>query len=183
MKKLILILVLFSFTNSYAGYGKGDLILSDNAIRGFYQYLTNPKGSPGRAKPLRIVVSHDGRYVHWFYCGYSSCVSDGDSELIKICERAQANPCSTFAVRKSEKWKNGVNPGGKDAAFKKSMTLDEVRNKLALNTTSTYIKKKEKNKNNQKENVVEKLESLNKMYKDGLLTKDEFEEVKTLLLN
>ena len=193
MKKLILILVLFSFTNSYAGYGKGDLILSDNAIRGFYQYLTNPKGSPGRAKPLRIVVSHDGRYVHWFYCGYSSCVSDGDSELIKICERAQANPCSTFAVRKSVKWKNGVNPGGKDAAFKKSMTLDEVRNKLALlgfvddgkkkNTTSTYIKKKEKNKNNQKENVVEKLESLNKMYKDGLLTKDEFEEAKTLLLN
>lgn len=193
MKKLILILVFFSFTNLYAGYGKGDLILSDNAVRGFYQYLTNPKGSPGRAKPLRIVVSHDGRYVHWFYCGYSSCVSDGDSELIKICERAQANPCSTFAVRKSVKWKNGVNPGGKDAAFKKSMTLDEVRNKLALlgfvnegkkkSTNSTYTKKKEKRKNNQKENVVEKLESLNKMYKDGLLTKDEFEDAKKILLN
>jgi len=44
-------------------------------------------------------------------------------------------------------------------------------------------KKKKKKKNNQKENVVEKLESLNKMYKDGLLTKDEFEDAKKILLN
>ena len=131
MKKKLIFIILILFPSSlFAGYGSGDLTLTDGAVRGFHKYITDPKGSPGRAKPLRIVVSHDGSYVHWFYCAYSQCVSDGDSELVRICERKQANPCSTFAVGRSVKWKNGINPGGKAASFKKSMTLEEVREKL-----------------------------------------------------
>ena len=131
MKKILIFIILILFPSTlFAGYGSGELKLTDGAVRGFHKYLTDPKGSPGIAKPLRIVVSHDGSYVHWFYCGAAQCVSDGDTELIKICERKQVNPCSTFAVRRSVKWKNGINPGGKAAAFKKSMTLEEVREKL-----------------------------------------------------
>ena len=133
MKKLLAIIVLgllFS-GNAFAGYGKGELKLTENGVRGFHSYITNPGGKKkGVANPLRMVVSHNGNYVHWFVCRASQCTSDGDTELIKICERKQSNPCSTFAVRRSVKWKNGVNSGGKAAAFKKSMSLDEVKEKL-----------------------------------------------------
>ena len=157
MKKLIAIIFLniLLVNNVNAGYGKGELKLTEGAVRGFYKYITDPKGSPGRATPLRMVVSHNGSYVHWFYCAYPQCKSEGDSELVKICETKQPNPCSTFAVRRSVKWKNGINPGGKAAAFKKSMSLDEVKEKLtnlgfyeprnskkSKPKTSNYIKKK-----------------------------------------
>jgi len=158
MKKLIAIIFLniLLVSNVNAGYGKGELKLTESAVRGFYKYITDPKGSPGIAKPLRMVVSHNGSYVHWFYCAYSNCVSDGDSQLVRICERKQANPCSTFAVGRSVKWKNGINQGGKSASFKKSMSLDEVKEKLtnlgfyepnnikkkSKSNTSNYINKK-----------------------------------------
>ena len=133
MKKLLAIIVLgllFS-GNAFAGYGKGELKLTENGVRGFHSYITNPGGkNKGVANPLRMVVSHNGNYVHWFVCRYAQCSSDGDRELIKICERKQANPCSTFAVSRSVKWKNGINPGGKAANFKKNMSLDEVKEKL-----------------------------------------------------
>ena len=134
MKKLLAIIVLGLLwsENSFAGYGKGELKLTEKGVRGFYSYITNPGGKiKGTANPLRMVVSNNGNYVHWFVCRSAQCKSDGDRELVKICERKQSNPCSTFAVRRSVKWKNGINPGGKAAGFKKNMSLDEVKEKLA----------------------------------------------------
>ena len=67
------------------------------------------------------------------YCPAASamrCQAGSDREVVSYCERKQNLPCATFAVRRSVKWKNGINPGGKAAAFKKSMSLDEVREKL-----------------------------------------------------
>lgn len=198
MKKLIAIIFLniLLVSNVNAGYGKGELKLTEGAVRGFYKYITDPKGSPGRATPLRMVVSHNGSYVHWFYCAYSQCKSEGDSELVKICETKQSNPCSTFAVRRSVKWKNGINPGGKAAAFKKSMSLDEVKEKLtnlgfyeppnskkSKPKTQNYIKKKSKQTNKDSSKLVSELENLNKLYKSGALTKEEFETAKKKLLN
>ena len=133
MKKYIPIII-FSllFSNvSFAGTGKGELILTERGVNGFYKYITNPGGStPGRATPLRMVVTHDGNYVHWFVCRHAQCTSNGFTELIKICERKQPQPCSGFAVGRSIKWKNGSNPGGKAAAFKSNMSLSEVKEKL-----------------------------------------------------
>ena len=198
LKKLIAIIFLniLFVSNVNAGYGKGDLKLTENAVRGFYKYITDPKGSPGRAKPLRMVVSHNGSYVHWFYCAHANCVSDGDSELVSICERKQANPCSTFAVGRSVKWKNGINQGGKSASFKKNMSLDEVKEKLtnlgfyeprnskkSKPKTQNYIKKKSKQTNKDSSKLVSQLENLNKLYKSGVLTKEEFETAKKKLLN
>ena len=132
MKKIIFFILILFPSTLLAGYGSGELKLTDGAVIAFHKYITNPKGSPGTANPLRAVVSHNGSYVHWFYCAYSNCRASGDSELVKICERKQNHPCSTFAVRRSVKWKNGINPGGKAAAFKKSMSLEEVREKLII---------------------------------------------------
>lgn len=135
MKRYVLIIIFFTlYSNiSLAGTGKGELILTERGVSGFYKYITNPGGStPGRAKPLRMVISHDGNYAHWFVCRHAACTSNGFTELIKICERKQTQPCSGFAVGRSIKWKNGLNPGGKQAAFKSNMSLYEVKEKLRV---------------------------------------------------
>ena len=119
------IFFIFSLSNANAGYGNGELQFSYRMIGFFHEYLSNNKG-----KPLRFAVSQDGETAHWFYCAHAQCTSDGDTELIKLCERRSKSPCATFAVGRSVKWKNGINPGGKDASFKKSMTFDEVKDKL-----------------------------------------------------
>ena len=133
MKRYFLLITFsFLFCNiSVAGTGKGDLKLTESGLRGFYAYITNPGGKTrGTAKPLRMVVSHDGSYVHWFVCRYAQCTSNGFTELEKICERKQSQPCSGFAIGRSVKWKNGTNPGGRAAVFKKNMTFEEVKEKL-----------------------------------------------------
>ena len=130
MKKIIFFILILFPSTLLAGYGSGELKLTDGAVRAFHKYISDPKGSPGTAVPLRAVISHNGSYVHWFYCPHSNCRPSGDKELVKICESKQNNPCSTFAVRRSVKWKNGINPGGKAASFKKNMSLDEVKEKL-----------------------------------------------------
>ena len=89
MKRYFLLITFsFLFCNiSVAGTGKGDLKLTESGLRGFYAYITNPGGKTrGTAKPLRMVVSHDGSYVHWFVCRYAQCTSNGFTELEKICE-------------------------------------------------------------------------------------------------
>ena len=176
LPSLILFLVL-SFSNVYAGYGKGKLTLTENGVRGFYQYLQGEKG-----KPLRAVVTSDGNYFFWKYCAYAQCKADGDTAAVKYCERQQDLPCVTFAVGRSVKWKNGTNPGGKAAAFKKSMTIDEVRDKLAaLGFLGEDHKTKEEASGNTK-SITERLESLISLYEKGILTESEFKKAKEKLL-
>ncbi len=128
MKKIFLFILILFPSTLLAGYGSGELKLTDSAVRGFHKYLQGEKGPP-----MRAVVTSDGSKFFWMYCPASSslrCQSGSDSQAIKYCERKQNLSCATFAVRRSVKWKNGINPGGKAAAFKKSMTLEEVREKL-----------------------------------------------------
>ena len=128
MKKILLIFfILFPSTLS-AGYGSGELKITESGVKGFYNYLQGRKGPP-----MRAVVTSDGSKFYWMYCPASSamrCQAGSDREVVSYCERQQSLPCATFAVRRSVKWKNGINPGGKAAAFKKSMSLDEVRERL-----------------------------------------------------
>ena len=79
------------------------------------------------------------------------------------------------------KWRNGINPGGKEASFKKSMTLDEVRDKLAaLGFLDNDYKKKVSDTN--KTDISKRLETLTSLYEKGLLTEDEFKKAKEKLL-
>lgn len=165
----------FIFNNLQAAYGKGELQLSPQIVNAFYNYLTSNKG-----KPLRFAVSEDGQWAHWFYCAHPQCVSEGDTELVKLCERGSKTPCSTFAVGRSIKWKNGINPGGKDASFSKNITIDEVRDRLVvLGFFNNENKKKTSDTN--KTDITKRLESLISLYEKGLLTEDEFKKAKEKL--
>jgi hypothetical protein len=130
MRIIILFILILIPSTLFAGYGSGELKITERGVKGFYEYLQGRKGVP-----MRAVVTSDGSKFYWMYCPASSalrCASGNDREVVSYCERKQKLPCATFAVRKSVKWKNGINPGGKAAAFKKSMSLDEVREKLII---------------------------------------------------
>ena len=172
---LILLLPL-SFSNANAGYGKGELTITETGVSGFYEYLQGRKG-----KPMRAVVTSDGSEFFWMYCPAAQCQASNDSQAISYCERKQDLPCATFAVGRSVKWKNGINPGGKAASIKKSMTLDEVRDKLAaLGFLGEDYKKQAKD--SKKSDITKRLETLTSLYEKGLLTETEFKKAKEKLL-
>ena len=186
MKKILTFLIIILFPSTlFAGYGKGELKLTESGVKGFYTYLQGKKGAP-----MRAVVNSDGTNFYWLYCPHMSasrCASSSDTRAIKYCERKQPLPCATFAVGRSVKWKNGINKGGKPASFKKSMTLDEVREKLAAlgflkdsskaSTTNTSSKS-----GSNKVNISTRLQSLINMHEKGLLTDEEFKTAKQKLL-
>ena len=160
------IFFIFSFSNANAGYGKGDLTLTENGVKGFHEYIQGAQGIP-----LRAVVTNDGNHFFWRYCPAAQCAPEGDTEAVKYCERETNLICATFAVGREVKWRNGINPGGKEARFKKSMTLDEVRDKLAaLGFLDNDYKKKVSDTN--KTDISKRLETLTSLYEKGLLTED-----------
>ena len=170
------IFFIFSFSNANAGYGKGDLTLTENGVKGFHKYIQGAQGIP-----LRAVVTNDGNHFFWRYCPAAQCAPEGDAEAVKYCERETNLICATFAVCREVKWRNGINPGGKEARFKKSMTLDEVRDKLAaLGFLDNDYKKKVSDTN--KTDISKRLETLTSLYEKGLLTEDEFKKAKEKLL-
>ena len=172
----LILFTLINYSNANAGYGKGDLTITETGVSGFYEYLQGRKG-----KPMRAVVNSDGSKFFWMYCPATRCSPSSDTEAVNYCERKQNLPCATFAVGRSVKWKNGINPGGKEAAFKKSMTLDEVRDKLAaLGFLGEDYEKKAKDSN--KSDITKRLKSLTSLYEKGLLTETEFKKAKDKLL-
>ena len=54
------------------------------------------------------------------------------------------------------------------------------RHKLVLNDLSSLRKEISKNSSN---DIVDQINKLNELYKDGILTKDEFEKAKRKILN
>ena len=135
--------IFFIFNNLQAGYGSGDLKLTDQSVYYFQQYLEGKKG-----KPMRFFISIDGRTTHWWYCPYSECAPMGDTQEAKKCEARARTECGTFAVGRSVKWKNGINPGGKEATFSSKDSIIEVREKLAalgFYGTNTSISSSSKN--------------------------------------
>ena len=194
LKKLIAILFLniLFVSNVNAGYGSGELKLSENAIYEFQRYIQGKLG-----KPERFFISTDGKTTHWWYCPYSQCTPMGDTQEAKKCSRrAGGVECKTFAVRRSIKWDNGVDKKALKIKFKSKDSIQEIKDKLtALNfygssdvkktkpKTSNYINKKTKQKNKNSSDLISQLEDLNKLFKSGALTKEEFESAKKKLLN
>ena len=193
MKKLTAILflnILFA-SNANAGYGSGELILSDNVVYNFQRYLQGKQGAP-----MRFLVTEDGKNSFWWYCPYSQCAPGGDTQEAKKCAARHGVPCQTFAVRRSIKWKNGSDARALKIKFKSKDSIQEIKDKLtALNLygssdvkktkpkTSNYINKKTKQKNKNSSDLISQLEDLNKLFKSGALTKEEFESAKKKLLN
>jgi hypothetical protein len=184
MKKLLAIIVLglLMSNTSFAGYGSGELKFADNSVRNFQAYLQGKKGSP-----MRFLISADGSYTFWWYCPYSECEGVGDTQEAKKCTAASGSQCYTFAVRRSVKWKNGVDAKALKLKFSSKDSIEEIKDKLTAlgfygsNTVDRKKTKKIIPANNS--NLASRLEQLNKLYKSGALTKDEFDKAKKKILN
>ena len=192
--KLFLLLIFFLTPfNSYAGYGSGELKLSDNAVYAFHKYIEGKMG-----KPEKFFISTDGKTSHWWYCPHPQCAPMGDTQEAKKCtKRAGGVECKTFAVRRSIKWDNGVDKKALKIKFNSKDSIQDIKDKLtALNfygsnsvdkskQKSKYITKKKYSSDDKKSsnNITEQLETLNNMYKKGLLTEEEFKKAKQKLLN
>ena len=177
MKKLIGILVLGSFFMSSpanaGAIGRGDLTLGPTAVKSFIEYVQQ------RDQPRLFLVPTDGSSASWWYCPAGvNCVPGGATQEISKCERYHKKECAIFAKRRTIKWSNGINKGNKESRFKSKMSANEIKEKLArlgflpktTKTTDSY-------------DVVQQLKSLDKLYKSGALTKEEFERAKKKILN
>ena len=184
LKKLIAILFLniLFVSNVNAGYGSGELKLSENAIYEFQRYIQGKLG-----KPEKFFISTDGKTTHWWYCPYSQCTPMGDTQEAKKCSRrAGGVECKTFAVRRSIKWDNGVDKKALKIKFNSKDSIQDIKGKLTQlgfyddGSISSSNGKSEDKKN--KNNITERLETLSNMHKKGLLTEEEFKKAKQKLL-
>ena len=184
MKKLLAIIVLsllFS-GNVFAKNGSGDLILSDSVIYDLERYLKY-------RNPITFLVTQDGANSSAWRCASSNCVPTGSMNEKSLCEKRYGKKCYTFAIRRSIKWQNDQtrDAKGKEKRFNSKDSITEIKTKLTAlgfygsNTVERKKTKKIIPANNS--NLSSRLEQLNKLYKSGALTKDEFAKAKKKLLN
>ena len=184
---------MFSSKSYGAQDGRGELQLTDQAVSSFINYIkgdTSKKGKSAFNKPLTLWISEDGNYAYWWYCPYERCSPSNGSEERTFCENKSNQSCSRFARGRYVRWDNGINPKGKAAKFSSKMTENEIKNKLTKlgfyknnlttnteeNVSNDVIISKDKN-------LLEQLEALTQMFKDGLISEEEFKKAKKKILN
>ena len=190
----IFVFLLFIFSSkSYAAQdGRGELQLTDQAVNSFIRYIKGDtsKGKSRSNKPLVLWISNDGNLAYWWYCPYERCAPSNGTEERKFCEKESNQSCSRFARGRYVRWDNGINPKGKAAKFSSKMTENEIKNKLTklgfynnnltrnteVNDSSDAIISKDKS-------LLEQLEALTQMFKDGLISEEEFQKAKKKILN
>ena len=113
MKKIlgIVILCLLLSPTSFAGVkkGKGEVKMSNQSVERFIQYIRGKKGQ----KPMTFILSDNGLWSTYWYCGHAAGCRDGTNyePTIRECERATGTDCGLFARRYTMLWKIGLNPG------------------------------------------------------------------------
>ena len=132
MKKIlgILFLIFLLSSTSFAGVkkGKGQVEMSNRVVERFITYLRGKKGM----KPSAFILSSNGSYSHYWYCGSSGGCRDGNYEpTIRECEEKTGVDCGLFARKRTIVWKNDINPGkGKASKINSKWSDTEVRAKL-----------------------------------------------------
>jgi len=158
MKKLlgILILSLLLSTTSFAGVkkGKGEVKMTENSVERFIMYIRGKKSQ----KPLAFILSNDGDWSTYWYCGAGSCRDANYMPTIRECAEETGGECGLFARRKTIIWKNGINPAkGKVSSISRKWSDTEIRAKLtelgflggstsSTTTTTPKITKKKETK-------------------------------------
>ena len=216
---LLLSILLFFPSKSYAKYGKGELKLSKEVMEYLMMYMYgagSKKFSADRKRkndPSIMSISQDGKTAHYYYCPAQyrawGCIDNNTANKSKrLCEKvSNGSPCFTFAKKRQIVWKNG----GEKVKIKKSDLKDpyQVAKKIQdggfydgdlsdlpgidMETGRIEDEKKIKNKKkinktvkNSKTNsnsFIEELKQLNDLYKNGVLTKEEFTKAKNKILN
>ena len=127
-KKFNLIITILLFflipSKSYAGFGSGELKLSEQSVYQFQQYLK-------KKYPMKFFISVDGKMTHWWYCPEPQCESMGNTQEEKRCTNAAGGvECKTFAVRRNIKWYNGNSAKALKIKFTSKDTIQEIKDKL-----------------------------------------------------
>ena len=183
-----LLITLFFITPSYSEVGRGELKLSDRTIDGFINYITG-KTSAGKSShntPLVFWVTEDGTNLSWWYCPEGNCRGENTGEERRICKRNTGKDCYIFFFFWLIVWKNGTNTGKLlKSTIKSNWSRAEVKTKLASlgfieEEKKSVLKKKPKNKGSSQ---LDKMETLKKLFDDGLITPDEFLLRKKIILN
>ena len=167
--------------------GQGEVKLSYNTIRNFKEYIRN-----NEKRPSAFLITIDGTGSYYIYCPYGQCQSIKKKYRIDQCERYyNGKECKIFAMRRTIKWKNGINTGkAKQSKFKYNLSDIEFDAKLkelgftgttiSSTTTEPKITKKKKKPSS---DLVKNLSDLKKLLDDGVITQEEFEIAKKKLLN
>ena len=159
--------------------GTGEIKLSYNVIRNFKEYVRN-----NNKKPSVFIITTDGTGSYYIYCPHGQCQPPRKQYRIDECERHyNGKECKIFAMRRTVKWKNGINTGkAKQSKFKYNLSdreFDAKLEELGFTGTSSTTKKKEVKSSK----ITEELLSLKKLLDDGVITQDEFDKAKKKLLN
>lgn len=137
--------------------------MSNQSVERFIQYIRGKKGQ----KPMTFILSDNGLWSTWWYCGHAAGCRDGTNyePTIRECERATGTDCGLFARRYTILWKNGINPGkGNESKIRMKWSDDQIRAKLTelgflgSKTTSSSSSNtiKEKKTKIAKKNIIEK---------------------------
>ena len=167
--------------------GTGEIKLSYNVIRNFKEYVRN-----NNKKPSVFIITADGTGSYYIYCPHGQCQPPRKQYRIDECERHyNGKECKIFAMRRTVKWKNGINTGkAKQSKFKYNLSDVEFDAKLkelgftGTTTSSTTSESKiTKKKKVQSSDIVKSLSDLKKLLDDDIITQEEFEIAKKKLLN
>ena len=135
MKKFIIALIIFLFSSNAnaSPWGSGDFKLTDRGVEWFIYYIKTPGGKKfPKAKGMKLTFTEDGEEGWYYFCdgNITRCEALSISQLNKECESKYRKPCKGFALGNRVKWLNATNPGGKDAVFKRSDSIAEIKDKL-----------------------------------------------------
>ena len=209
---LFIIVTLYLFINpSYAAqvtnykYGKGQLKVTENTAHVIEYFFSGGKiGKYAKKqkigwKPGIMAISIDGR--EYSYIRHPNHITQIDNTnyagiVVSKCEKRSGTKCFIFANAYKIVWDNGSDKKKrklKRKDIKKGKTLQILqelgfydggikKSKIkAIEKSETTINKKITT--NSDPDIVKKIKELNKLYKEGVLTKEEFEKAKKKLLN
>jgi len=181
----VLILVLnISIASAATSFGSGEIKISRNVLNSFISYIKAPTGK----SPSAFYITTDGLDSLYWYCPYGSCRMHDTSSAIRYCSQRYAKECKKFARKRTIKWNNGIN---KNTKIQSKWSNNEIEQKLVslgfMGDSKPDLKKKSndlENVNNlTNKDIVGQLKELKELLDAGIITKDEFDNLKKKILN
>ena len=207
MKKAIAIIILgllwcnisFGSVTSVYKTGKGPLKVSQN-VADILEYFFSggkmgkyAKKQKENWKPGLIVIAYDGSEFSYFR--HPLRINQIDNKHYiglarQDCKKRSGKECFLFSNGYKIVWDNGSDKKKRRLKKKDIMagkTLQILQELGFYDGGITQAKKKEKKKETKdtssSSNLTEELKELNKLYKEGVLTKEEFKKAKKKILN
>ena len=140
---------------------------------------------------MMFSMAIDGSYALYWYCGYDQCVGDNPAQYNRICQQQGGVECKIFARGRYIKWKNGINKGkGKSSKINSQQSFREIKDQLTklgfvgndFSNNDTSSNTSVISDSSDDKSLVKQLETLTKMFKDGLISEEEFMAAKKKLL-